>query len=65
MGKATAMGNDQNLSWNCGVEGPTDDPTIERTRNRQVKNFLALMFTGGRRCRCCKWAMNPADPAWK
>ncbi|HNM20511.1 MAG TPA: hypothetical protein PKL59_21400, partial [Nitrospira sp.] len=31
-----------NLSWNCGVEGPTDDPSIERLRNRQVKNFLAL-----------------------
>jgi isoamylase len=30
------------LSWNCGVEGPTDDPTIEALRNRQVKNFLAL-----------------------
>ncbi len=34
-------GSDQNLSWNCGVEGPTDDPEIERLRNRQVKNFLA------------------------
>ena len=44
-GEGNRDGNDQNLSWNCGVEGPTDDPTIERTRNRQVKNFLALMFT--------------------
>ena len=35
-------GSDFNLSWNCGVEGPTDDQTIERLRNRQVKNFLAL-----------------------
>ena len=31
-----------NLSWNCGVEGPTDDPVVERLRNRQVKNFLTL-----------------------
>jgi glycogen operon protein len=31
-----------NLSWNCGVEGPSDDPAVERLRNRQVKNFLAL-----------------------
>ena len=31
-----------NLSWNCGVEGPTDDPDIERLRNRQVKNFLTV-----------------------
>jgi glycogen operon protein len=34
-------GADDNRSWNCGVEGRTDDPTIERLRNRQVKNFLA------------------------
>jgi pullulanase/glycogen debranching enzyme len=26
-------------SWNCGVEGPTDDPAVEKLRNRQVKNF--------------------------
>ena len=30
------------LSWNCGVEGPSNDPEVERLRNRQVKNFLAL-----------------------
>jgi glycogen operon protein len=35
-------GNDQNLSWNCGVEGPTDDPDVERLRRRQIKNFLAI-----------------------
>jgi isoamylase len=35
-------GCDANLSWNCGVEGPTDDPEIERLRHRQVKNFLAI-----------------------
>jgi glycogen operon protein len=35
-------GTDYNLSWNCGFEGFTDDPEIERLRNRQVKNFLAL-----------------------
>jgi len=35
-------GTDNNLSWNCGIEGITDDPEIERLRNRQVKNFLAL-----------------------
>ena len=33
-------GASDNRSWNCGVEGPTDDPEIERLRNRQVKNFL-------------------------
>jgi isoamylase len=35
-------GCDANLSWNCGVEGPTDSPEIERLRHRQVKNFLAI-----------------------
>jgi isoamylase len=35
-------GTDDNLSWNCGVEGETDDPEIEALRNRQVKNFLAM-----------------------
>jgi glycogen operon protein len=29
-----------NRSWNCGVEGPSDDPAVEKLRNRQVKNFL-------------------------
>jgi len=33
-------GSDDNRSWNCGVEGPSDDPAVERLRNRQVKNFL-------------------------
>ena len=41
-GEGNRDGTDNNLSWNCGVEGPTDDPAIERLRNRQVKNFLAL-----------------------
>ena len=35
-------GADDNRSWNCGIEGPTDDPAIEKLRNRQVKNFLTL-----------------------
>jgi isoamylase len=33
-------GANDNRSWNCGVEGPTDDPAIEKLRNRQVKNFF-------------------------
>ncbi len=35
-------GSSHELSWNCGVEGPTDDPAVEALRNRQVKNFLAV-----------------------
>jgi isoamylase len=35
-------GSDNNLSWNCGVEGSSDDPDVQQLRTRQVKNFLAL-----------------------
>ena len=41
-GENNCDGSDDNLSWNCGAEGPTDDPTIEALRNRQVKNFFVL-----------------------
>ena len=40
--RTTATAPNDNRSWNCGVEGPTDDPAIERLRNRQVKNFLTV-----------------------
>lgn len=40
-GEANRDGASDNRSWNCGVEGPTDDPAIEKLRHRQVKNFLA------------------------
>jgi len=35
-------GANDNRSWNCGIEGPTDDPAVERLRNRQIKNFLTV-----------------------
>jgi isoamylase len=41
-GENNRDGSDDNLSWNCGAEGPTDDPIIEALRNRQVKNFFTL-----------------------
>jgi len=41
-GENNRDGANDNRSWNCGVEGPTDDPEIERLRNRQVKNFLTV-----------------------
>ncbi len=41
-------GADENLSWNCGVEGPSDDPQIRVLRARQQRNFLAtLAFAQG------------------
>ena len=41
-GEDNRDGANDNLSWNCGVEGPTDDAGIEALRNRQAKNFLVL-----------------------
>jgi isoamylase len=41
-GEDNRDGANDNRSWNCGVEGPTDDPEVEMLRNRQVKNFLTV-----------------------
>ncbi|CAL1390291.1 unnamed protein product [Linum trigynum] len=41
-------GSNDNLSWNCGFEGETDDPGVKALRSRQMKNFhLALMISQG------------------
>jgi glycogen operon protein len=41
-------GNDNNLSWNCGAEGPTDDAGVNALRARQRRNFIAtLAFSQG------------------
>ncbi|WP_313514105.1 glycogen debranching protein GlgX [Pseudomonas sp.] len=41
-------GSNNNLSWNHGVEGPTDDPEIRALRLRQMRNFMAtLLFSQG------------------
>ncbi|MET1084356.1 MAG: glycogen debranching enzyme, partial [Burkholderiales bacterium] len=47
-GEDNRDGTDDNRSWNCGVEGPADDLSIEALRTRQVKNLLAieLLATG-------------------
>jgi isoamylase len=37
-------GIEENLSWNCGVEGQTDNPAIQALRTRQVKNFLTILL---------------------
>ncbi|GAA0604461.1 hypothetical protein GCM10009416_47600 [Craurococcus roseus] len=41
-GEDNRDGADDNRSWNCGVEGSTDDPAVEIPRNRQVKNLLTV-----------------------
>jgi len=40
-GEHNRDGRNDNRSWNCGLEGPTNEVQIEKLRNRQVKNFLA------------------------
>jgi glycogen operon protein len=37
-------GENNNLSWNCGAEGPTDDAGIQALRARQIRNFLTTLF---------------------
>jgi glycogen operon protein len=37
-------GESHNRSWNCGVEGPTDDPTVLGLRARQQRNFIATLL---------------------
>jgi isoamylase len=43
-GENNQDGNSNNLSWNCGVEGPTDDPAIAALRLKQIRNFLTTLF---------------------
>ena len=47
-GENNRDGANDNRSWNCGIEGPSDDLGVEKLRNRQVKNFLtATMLSVG------------------
>jgi isoamylase len=43
-GEDNRDGHDHNISWNHGVEGPTDDPAIIALREQQKRNFLATLF---------------------
>ena len=43
-GEASRDGSENNLSWNCGVEGPTGDEEVERLRNRQIKNLIVILL---------------------
>jgi glycogen operon protein len=47
-GEHNRDGTDNNLSWNCGVEGPSDDPAVRALRLQQMRNLLAtLMLSQG------------------
>ncbi len=43
-GEDNRDGSDNNNSWNCGAEGPTDDPAIRALRRRQMRNFLTTLL---------------------
>jgi glycogen operon protein len=43
-GEGNRDGNDANWSWNCGAEGPTDDPQVLALRARQVRNLIATLL---------------------
>lgn len=43
-GENNLDGSDQNLSWNCGTEGETNDPAILSLRMRQTKNLMAILL---------------------
>jgi glycogen operon protein len=43
-GEENRDGSDDNFSWNCGAEGPSAEPAVEALRERQIRNFLALLL---------------------
>jgi isoamylase len=43
-GEESRDGESHNRSWNCGAEGPTEDPEVNKLRDRQKRNFLATLF---------------------
>ncbi len=43
-GEDNRDGTDHNLSWNCGMEGPTADPSITKLREQQKRNFMATLL---------------------
>jgi isoamylase len=43
-GEDNRDGTDDNASWNCGVEGPTEDPEVLALRSRQMRNALCLLL---------------------
>jgi glycogen operon protein len=67
-GEGNRDGTDDNRSWNCGVEGPTDDPVIRTLRARQQRNFLTTlllaqgvpMLLGGDEIGRTQWGNNNA-----
>ena len=61
-GEDNRDGINDNLSWNCGVEGETDDPAVEALRSRQIRNFAAILLLGPRRAHGLRGRRGPPDP---
>ena len=62
-GEDNRDGHDSNFSWNCGVEGPTDDPEILSLRDRQKRNMLATLLLSLGRADAARRRRNRAHPA--
>jgi glycogen operon protein len=43
-GEGNRDGNDANWSWNCGAEGPTNDPAVQSVRQRQARNLITTLL---------------------
>jgi isoamylase len=43
-GEENKDGSSDNRSWNCGIEGPADDPAVNALRDRQMRNFLSTLL---------------------
>ncbi|MCB0548414.1 MAG: glycogen debranching protein GlgX [Phaeodactylibacter sp.] len=43
-GEDNRDGHNSNFSWNCGLEGPTQDPGVEKLRQQQARNFLTILM---------------------
>ena len=56
-------GSNDNESWNCGTEGPTDDDAVEALRNRQIKNFLDTAAALGRHADAAHGRRDAPQPA--
>ena len=62
-GEDNRDGINDNVSWNCGVEGPADDAAVEALRNRQVRNFAAILLLGPGRAHDPRRRRGPPQPA--
>lgn len=61
-GEQNRDGESHNNSWNCGAEGPSNDPGVSRLRERQMRNLMAALLTAQASTKRQRTAI-PAPPA--